>query len=414
MGRGAYGKGSVYESPRGSGKWIAQVRLPSGQLRRARCPSRPAAERQRAQWLKDLERRLDLRAASQSVRDYCRQWLADKEAEETLAASSLEVYARHLGYATSYVGHHTMEGFEAAHWRDARPKLLKGGLARSSVNYIHSILSAVMERAVKDRVIAVNPMKLIDRLPLGKTAFKARVLTLEEITTLEEACAGERHGPLLLFILAHGLRHKEALDLTWKNIHLDEAYFQVTDSKTTSGVRRVALTPFWVEMLREHRLTLADEREIAERRTRERAKVWAEQHPGEPIRVRPGWVDHDLVFPSERGTPQDKANVTVAKQRIFQKAGFCDPCLACKETGKVDGKRCEPCLGRGVLLWPIRIHDLRHTAITDWVAEGGPKAAQGLAGHATSKTTMDIYAQSRPELERETLERVEKKRRREG
>jgi integrase len=60
----------------------------------------------------------------------------------------------------------------------------------------------------------------------------------------------------------------------------------------------------------------------------------------------------------------------------------------------------------------IRLHDLRHTAITDWIAAGAdPKVAQALASHATAQTTINIYAQARDELKRDAVEHAEQRRR---
>lgn len=44
-------------------------------------------------------------------------------------------------------------------------------------------------------------------------------------------------------------------------------------------------------------------------------------------------------------------------------------------------------------LRPIRLHDLRHTAISHLLANGNDiKSVQKIAGHSNAQTTLDIYA----------------------
>lgn len=48
----------------------------------------------------------------------------------------------------------------------------------------------------------------------------------------------------------------------------------------------------------------------------------------------------------------------------------------------------------------FRFHDLRHFAISSWIAEDfGPKAVQTFAGHASIQTTFDVYGHLFPDRE---------------
>jgi integrase len=84
------------------------------------------------------------------------------------------------------------------------------------------------------------------------------------------------------------------------------------------------------------------------------------------------------------GTPIAGRNLTRLFKRILRKAG---------------------------LPVTIRLHDLRGTAITDWIAAGGdPKAVQAAAGHASVETTLTYYAQAKAENLRRTVEEAERRR----
>lgn len=360
MGRRQWGTGSVYQDK--TGQWWARVSIGPKRYRRARVASEQEGRRQVKIWIEELEAGVDLRASRTSLRAWIAKWLTSLRDLQSVKPRTLEFYQRHAEYALPYIGHIAIESLEPADWRDTQGKLLRDGLGRRSVNHVHTVLHTALERAVNDGALKNNPMKRVDRLPLGDDAFEARALTEDEISRLEVACQGERLGILFRFILAHGVRHGEARNLRWADVDLegDAPHFKVKDSKSKAGRRTLDLTAVWVAEMREHWSAQAEERQVCK-----------------------SWREHGYVFPSEVGTKLTESNVTRTFKRILRK-------------GNLDEA--------------IRIHDLRHTAITDWVAEGGPKEAQGMAGHSSSSTTMDIYAKSRRERQRETLERVETRR----
>ena len=118
------------------------------------------------------------------------------------------------------------------------------------------------------------------------------------------------------------------------------------------------LTSGQVAMLREHRRRLMKERLIAGS----------------------AWIDHDLVFPTPRGTPLDASNI----RRYFHKA-------------------CEEAKVR-----PRRIHDWRVTAAS-WLADLNehPDTAKQVTRHSQSSTLMEFYTKSSSESRRAALEALD-------
>lgn len=362
-----WGSGSVYQDKHG--QWWARVQIGPGRYRRARVDSEQAGRRTVKEWLAERDAGINLRIAHLSLRVWVSRWIADLKEVGRVRPRTIEFYERHAGYGLHYLGHLAIEDLEPEHWRATQPLLLRDGLSRRSVNHVQAVLHTALGRAVKDRAIAINPLGLVDRLPLGDDAFEARALVPQEINAFLDACEGERLGIMYRLILAYGLRHGEARALRWSDIQLDGGApsFSIRESKSRAGRRTLPLTAAWVADLRAHWQTQAEERIVA----------------GD------AWREHGLTFPSEVGTMLGEGNSTRTFKRLLRKAGL-DP--------------------------SIRIHDLRHTAITDWIADGGadPKTAQGLAGHSSAATTMDLYAKSRQERARETIKRVERKRKKKG
>lgn len=362
--RREWGTGSVYQDK--AGQWWARVSLGGERFRRARVDSEQAGRRQVKAWIEELEAGADLRAARLTLRVWASRWLADLRETQAVRPRTAEFYERHAGYALHYLGHVALEALTPEHWRDCRRRLLADGLGRTSVNHVHTVIGTALERAVGDRAITANPMRLVDKLPKTDEAFEARALAPAELDALRAACQGERLGVLFEFIADTGLRHGEARALRWSDVDLDAGRFRVKESKSKAGRRRLGLTPAWVERLHQHQAEQAEERAVAGER----------------------WREHLLVFPSEVGTMLAESNVTRTFKRILRRAGL-DPA--------------------------IRIHDLRHTYITDLIAAGvDPRTAQGMAGHSSPSVTMGLYAHYRDDEAGEAAEKVERRRKGRG
>ena len=60
-------------------------------------------------------------------------------------------------------------------------------------------------------------------------------------------------------------------------------------------------------------------------------------------------------------------------------------------------------------LEPLRFHDLRHTAISLWIAQGtNVKVVQKQAGHENAAMTLDVYGGLYPDDVDELMERLER------
>ncbi len=162
------------------------------------------------------------------------------------------------------------------------------------------------------------------------------------------AAEGCPHEYLYAFLLATGLRLGEALALRWRDIDFDEQRFQVRHTllrprsggwefgapKSNSGRRTVPLVAPAMRALTAQRRRVAQLRLLAAMR----------------------WEDHDLVFPSNVGTPISGRNALHEFKPVLSRAG---------------------------LPTSFRLHDPRHSMASYALAAGVPaRAVQDLLGHA--------------------------------
>ena len=93
------------------------------------------------------------------------------------------------------------------------------------------------EIVVKDYSAYVNIIKYKDRNP-NKTERER--FHPQEIALLWEH-KNDRYYQTILMLIYNGVRVSELLDLKKENVHLEERYFDVVDSKTANGIRKVPI-----------------------------------------------------------------------------------------------------------------------------------------------------------------------------
>jgi integrase len=201
--------------------------------------------------------------------------------------------------------------------------------------------------------------------------YEYNTLTREQAQKLMEQVGGHRLEGLLILAITTAMRRGELVALRWRDVHLQESYLQVrhsaryaaryglqiTEPKTEAGRRKTMLTPFLIEVLRQHRT-----HQEAERRAAGAA-----------------WKEHDLVFCRPDGTYLNPNHPLLWLQRLLKKAG----------------------------LPKMRFHDLRHSAATLLLAMGVHiKVVQELLGHSNITTTLNIYSHVLPSLHQDAMDRL--------
>jgi len=221
------------------------------------------------------------------------------------------------------------------------------------------VFNKLMRAALEDRLIAANP---VERLPLPKVEREEmRFLTADELRHLADTI-DPRYRAFVLVAGYGGFRLGELLALRWKRVDLLRRQITITETltdlagqisfgppKTKAAVRTVGLPAF-----------VADE---------------LAQIASQPL-------DRDaLVFQSAEG---------YAVRPGLLRRRYWTP--AVEEAG----------------LTPLRIHDLRHTAISLWIAAGAnPKQIAVRAGHTSVSVVLDRYGHLFPQHEDALLQALE-------
>jgi integrase len=235
----------------------------------------------------------------------------------------------------------------------------KGQLSPRTVRYCHSLLVEALGHAVKLGLLSRNIARATEAPRLDHRVMP--ILAPEDIPRFLGTARGTSYYTLFYLLLHTGLRRGEALALKWKNIDLSlaslgvSAYLSVVETlykngtyvikepKTSSGKRRIALSPSLALVLRQHK---------------------AEQQAQQALLGKP-LADGDFVFAHPDGTPLDPSTVSHAFNKVIRRAG----------------------------LPHIRLHDLRHTHASLLLQAGvHPKVVQERLGHSSIRVTLDTYS----------------------
>jgi len=239
--------------------------------------------------------------------------------------------------------------------------------SESTVRLVSIVLAQGLERAVKDRLLPLNPAKGIER-PKGKKRTVTPYTSSELKRLLEEL---ESHRLFAFFrLLAYtGGRRGEILALRWSDLHPEKATLTISKNRTRlgktvieqdstkggDGKRIVQLDSETLRLMKDHR-----KRQIEER-----------------MKAGSLWQEGNFIFAQENGLPLDPST----------------PYHLFKKTAKRLGLRSES------------LHSIRHLHATELLNSGaGVHLVKDRLGHSDISTTLRIYAHIRPEQKQEVAD----------
>jgi integrase len=381
------GTGSIYKAADG---WRAQVRYFDTFTGKSKTVRRRARNRDQARAL--LRELLDgpTVTATQSdmtVADYLDIWAAESLPVSGVVESTQDQYRLMIGNPLKpTLGKVTLAKFtprEAERWlgrldkartrsrtpratkATPKPKPIPGHLlSQSTKRSAYAVLTLAMQAAVRDGLIPANPLTDIKRPRKART--EVPVMTAAEVEKMLTAAQGSTVEPLIVFVANTGCRIGEALALRWADVDLDNSTATISrasitsaTTKTAAGVRTVPLLPEVVAALKVQRSTQRADR----------------------LKMGPGWADtQGLIFTTGAGTPIDPHNARRSLRAVLRTAGL--------PTDRP---------------W----HTMRHSLATRLLNRGVPMpVVASILGHASIRTTVDIYGHAEPAISADALAEV--------
>jgi integrase len=373
--RRAPGEGTIRK--RADGRWEAVLHIGYDGGKRQRKSFYGTERRKVSEQLvraqRDLQRGLRPLDDGLRVGDYLDSWL--DEARLKVKPRTLESY-RYIvrSHLTPTLGRLRLTQLEPQHVHRLLSEKLAGGLTPRTVQLVHAVLRAALNKAMEREQVLRNVAALVD--PPAAVHRDVRYLDADQARQLIESVRGTSVEALYVVALATGVRQGEALGLRWQDVDLNAGTLRVANSlgrvpgatgdarlvlgeTKTSGSRRTLLVPPMVtSVLREHRVRQLEQR----------------------LAVGEAWSDRDLVFTTALGLPLDSRNTTKRFQRHLLAAG----------------------------LPKLPFHSLRHSSATLLFSGGvDVKTIQTVLGHSRISTTLDLYVGAVPQLQVRAAEVME-------
>jgi integrase len=254
------------------------------------------------------------------------------------------------------------------------------GLKPRTVRYIHTILSAAFDDAVRWQRLVLNPARRAT--PPSASRAKApemRTWSGRQLARFLELCEGDRYYFPFHFLAHTGCRRGEALGLRWRDIDWGRNVVAIRQtvvplSKTSGTGREGRILPRTkgnkATVIRMDKATVAV------------LKTWRARQSQERLLVGSGYQDQDLVFCRPDGKPYHPESFSKTFDRRVRQPAFAE-------------------------LPVVRLHDLRHTWATLALQADVPlKTVSEQLGHRTTAITADIYSHVTPEMAADAVEKV--------
>lgn len=323
------------------------------------------------------------RKKSPTVAEYCEKWLL---------MQSVHVRTTTLTDYTSKVRRHIIKELGSMCMADVTLDDIQVALvpvSKKSASVYKSVIilyKSIFKAAQESHIIDQNPTIYLTAKGGGVPQQDKPALTDEQAARLLDAIRGLPPYVFVMIGLYAGLRREEILALKWDSVYLDTdaPYLTVrrawhtehnrpvilNELKTKAAERNVPLPDCLVECLREAKANSTSEYVVANR-------------DGDPLsytQFKRLWQYIVTRTAKERCYYRYENGVRV-KHIVTPKLG---------EKAAHNGKVVYS------LDFEVTPHQLRHTYITNLIhASVDPKTVQYLAGHESSKITMDIYAKAK-------------------
>jgi len=360
------GEGSIYYRPDRGGTWEAQVSLGYDQkgqrIRKTIFGRSKKAVQDKLAALQNDATTGHVTSTQMNMEQYLKHWIEARTSElrVTTVLRYQEIIRLHIN---PFIGQLKLTKIEPSHVQRLYNTLKEQERSNRIMQLAHIVLSAALKQACRWGYLRINACSLVQKPKYQRK--ETDVWTVDQCLTFFEASKLDRYYALYVLAATTGARLGELLGLQWKDIDLEKGLvhirrtlielpdkFVLGEPKTTRSKRPISLPEIAITAFREHR-----------------KKMFTEGHAG------------PKVFCDTKGGYVHRDNL---RNRSFYKI--------IKQSG----------------LPKIRIHDLRHTLATLLLKAGThPSIVAAQLGHASTKTTLDIYSHVLPEMTRDAAQKID-------
>ncbi|SQD96286.1 Integrase [Parafrankia sp. Ea1.12] len=290
---------------------------------------------------------------------YLRAWL--KRKARTLRPGTIADYAWRLEtMVIPHIGSVRLGDVRIAHLDHMFDEIAEDeahDVGPTSLHSILAVLSSALGEAEEREQIARNPCRHYGKRHLPpKSTPKVKPWTPAQTSAFLAAVAGERDALLWRLYAVLGLRRGEGIGLRWSDVDLDAGRLAVRQAVTLAGGKVVVGKP--KTKAGEDRVAVLDAGTIAGLKAHRKAQA------AERLKAGSVYEDNGLIFCDEIGRMIKPPAVSHRFRQLAAAAG----------------------------LPRVRLHDLRHGAVSMLIAVGIPlPVVSKLVGHASTKTTGDLY-----------------------
>ena len=298
-----------------------------------------------------------------TVRQACDDWLAAKHG---LKPSTVHGHRTSLTPVTVHLGDIAVQDLTKRHIDDLVAALRAGGgpsptgktrkpWKPRTVNYMLSLLTAVLEDQMRQGHLVRNVAALVTRVPSDPKP--PRTLTSAEVSKVLNHIEGDRYASAWHLALS-GLRRGEIAALRWSDIDLNSGTITVSRNRLRFGDKDVEGTV--KSKASDRKLPLPDNLAAT-------LKAAKSLQAADKLSIGAAYQSSGYVVVDEAGRPLSPHALTSRWSRMLIAAG----------------------------VPPVRLHDARHTCGTLMHLEGVPIAViAAWLGHASSAFTMARYVHS--------------------
>ena len=351
------------------------------------------AENELAKFLAEIERGEFYDVKNIKLKDFADMWLT-KYGKHNLAKRTYIRYEElinnriipDLGHKklTEIRPHQLIKFYDSLQEEGARKDGKKGGLSPTTIIQIHRILSSMYNTAVRWEMAHSNPVERVK--PPKKKRVEVDYYDEAQTEKLVKALREEplKYQVFITLALVTGARRGELAALEWTDIDFEGSIINInksahyiegegmslSETKNTHSDRKVSVPDFAIDLLKEYRKQwLEIKLKIGDK--------WQEKDDLSQDYLET-WEGKELLFTTWNGWPVHINSLSKWFRKFLERHD----------------------------LPRIKLHALRHTAATLFIAWGIPtRTVSQILGHARTSTTQDIYAKSL-----ETVEQVASRR----